>query len=41
MHKVRTKHMNAKHELTKTIVAPFHICLEEIFKVAEENGGEI
>ena len=33
--------MNAKHELTKTIFAPFHIYLEEIFKAAEENDGEI
>lgn len=42
MHKARTKHMNAKHELTKTIIfAPSHIYLEEIFKAAEENDGEI
>lgn len=34
MHKARTKHMNAKHELTKTIFAPSHIYLEEIFKAA-------
>lgn len=41
MHKARTKHMNAKHELTKTIFAPSHIYLEEIFKAVEENDGEI